>query len=677
MKIGLVKIHGISKENSLYFPSGVDMENIFNTYGSIFNSTAYYPPHYKNTIKLSTTDFNFKSNVNYVMLQYDSKNYYYFINRVSYISEDVIAIDIEMDTIQTFYNDIEINTAQFDRRFIERWEYVSSRYLINRNYIRENYSDGTFIPVDIKQYERTCDFSSRANDKTLGLLVAVSASNNFNDRQSNISIIDDAQYIESANTSIRQLFIAPIAATGQMNGVTVETYVDDYEDAGWTSPLGHGAINPLALINDYSENPKTLFIYYVPYNCISNIYSTYDSGYYIHGNRETSDPSSLYIATRSAGAHYDGSYFMSAGQSWQVLGVKWLYDDMSADFARNTAIGIAFDSRFVPAMFDENYYRIGFGQDTLNFLRCYECISPKWYNMYCFDIESGSMITKIVPQDNIVTPVTSYYTLSEPVEYSPTYDNVSGNKKPPYYNLNTDPWVQYMAYNKGAITMASVDMVRNVATAFVAPAMSANVMEAGLMSEAYDIKNRQRHKNPYNKKNAPTTLMFSANQEEMEFNQRNYPFNANYGNIKQTVASAINAIGAPTVSASTGNALMDYISSTYVCQEKRYKCNDYEKIAFYYHMYGYKVNDYIASPITMTNLFTAYDTRYYYNYYKFSYADIHLNNVIEDEDTCNKIADRFSDGVRFWRVRVTTLGALVLPTIGDYQYDNVEESYVG
>ena len=50
--------------------------------------------------------------------------------------------------------------------------------------------------------------------------------------------------------------------------------------------------------------------------------------------------------------------------------------------------------------------------------------------------------------------------------------------------------------------------------------------------------------------------------------------------------------------------------------------------------------------------------------------NVHLHNVIEDEDTCNAIADRLVDGVRLWNVYNTGV------TIGDFQYDNVENLYI-
>ena len=50
--------------------------------------------------------------------------------------------------------------------------------------------------------------------------------------------------------------------------------------------------------------------------------------------------------------------------------------------------------------------------------------------------------------------------------------------------------------------------------------------------------------------------------------------------------------------------------------------------------------------------------------------NVHLHNVIEDDDSVDAIKDRLLDGVRLWNVNNTGV------VIGDFSKDNVEYDYL-
>ena len=135
-------VKGISRIDTPIFATLVDQEHFFSECEPYtIPNNSFYPPHFKNRILLNTSDITFKSQRNYLSLEYDSKTYYYFIDSIEYVSEDVIALNITMDVIQTFMFSINIISAEKERESIKRWV----NHKINRDYIRENVSAGDFM----------------------------------------------------------------------------------------------------------------------------------------------------------------------------------------------------------------------------------------------------------------------------------------------------------------------------------------------------------------------------------------------------------------------------------------------------------------------------------------------------------------------------------------------------
>ena len=156
MNINFCFIDGISTENEPYFASLQDQDSYFNSLDNttIITST-FYPPYYRNVLKLDTADISLNSNYNYVWFEYNGKRYYYFLSNVRYISEYLLAITITMDTIQTYYFDIKVHSAIVRRKFIDRFEPSG---LINRSYIRENVSSGVTGKHTITKMSELTDY---------------------------------------------------------------------------------------------------------------------------------------------------------------------------------------------------------------------------------------------------------------------------------------------------------------------------------------------------------------------------------------------------------------------------------------------------------------------------------------------------------------------------------------
>lgn len=137
MNIKFYYIKGINKTDTMRFDNVSLQQSYFESHiVQEYDDNAFYPPHYSFDLKVDTDDVNLNTSVNYLSLYYNNKNYYYFINNISYLNENIISLSLEMDTIQTYMFNITRIYGLVERKSIERWN--GSK--INRDYIRENLS---------------------------------------------------------------------------------------------------------------------------------------------------------------------------------------------------------------------------------------------------------------------------------------------------------------------------------------------------------------------------------------------------------------------------------------------------------------------------------------------------------------------------------------------------------
>ena len=140
--ITLYYIPGISRSDTPVFSTVVEQNKYFSTYVPYSTNidTGFYPPHYRNTIDISAEDFDQVDNCNYLSLVYKNKTYYYFVDSVMYVNESLVKLIVTMDTVQTYMFDVKFLKYERTRKLIARW--VGDK--INRNYLRENVSQGLF-----------------------------------------------------------------------------------------------------------------------------------------------------------------------------------------------------------------------------------------------------------------------------------------------------------------------------------------------------------------------------------------------------------------------------------------------------------------------------------------------------------------------------------------------------
>ena len=119
--ITLYYIKGITRLDEPVFDTLEHQKAFFSAYKVTEVDTGFYPPHFQNQITISTDDASFDTSCNYLSLTYGTKTYYYFIDSITYVSEDVILLNVTMDTIQTYLFNLDIKEADVTRASIKRW----------------------------------------------------------------------------------------------------------------------------------------------------------------------------------------------------------------------------------------------------------------------------------------------------------------------------------------------------------------------------------------------------------------------------------------------------------------------------------------------------------------------------------------------------------------------------
>ena len=144
----LYYIEGIDRENIPYvypkYKTQITISDYLREHEVTTIPNSYYPPYYRNIISISSEDFtgNFlETSINYLGIVFGNKTYYYFIDRIEYVNEDLYKLHVTMDVIMTYINEIKIHGGIIERKFIDRYD---SDNIINRKYLRENCSKGIF-----------------------------------------------------------------------------------------------------------------------------------------------------------------------------------------------------------------------------------------------------------------------------------------------------------------------------------------------------------------------------------------------------------------------------------------------------------------------------------------------------------------------------------------------------
>lgn len=517
--ITLCYVEGIDEVDTPWFDTIGEQTAFFDKALVWHDDESYYPPYFMNTIRLSSDDIPFtstKGKVNYCFLDYEGKRYYYFIDSIDYVTDDLVEITIEMDTIQTYMFDMLITKPTIARMAIQRWGVKGDA--INRDYIRENLSIGNMIQKS-KAPMRKDDMGwliITASDEIPNLGYATVNDKDNPATSSHSGLVSYKDTISGKSTTYRTngLYTYLIPYT---KGFDRRPFI--YVQYGLKDP--YKMINPQKTLETLSLSPNVLSIKYVPGRMFADIaVSTYENMPLLKISPVSYDVSYKDAQGLSHTDKYNWFFFVPFSLTSPVTitnGFVVDYPDVSSSvlvnvsefgfgtnyptlrivdysltfdaenpmgnaIAMNRAKGVPYSSKFVPAMIDESYMRIT-GGDTGT-----TCVAPLYY---------ATQPSGYVSLFSTIDGAIAYYITFDGDSvgtFGGAVDDPHGtaviNENSMEYALRTDPWKNYQVTHKGSLITdwistgaGAVTKVAGVASmAGVADKMSGRSKESAPMS---------------------------------------------------------------------------------------------------------------------------------------------------------------------------------------------------
>lgn len=629
--ITLYYIPGISRSDTPVFSSITSQESYFNRKTPTFINkidieSGFYPPNYRNSIDISIDDVNDIYNCNYLSLEFNHKTYYYFIDSIVYVNESLVTLYVTMDTIQTFMFDVRFHKYERTRKLIQRW--VNSK--INRDYLRENVSQGLFQQYKRKNYINRTDWDYAPYGDSISGLYVIKYSNKSAEWEKPCEISLDIEIPskpKSYGFSSYYLYVLPEIGHRLKN-----------EDSNILFPNTTVTKNFFSCVNESSKDPNAVEIYYVPFCNISGLSGsaqgiTPDSQYSFLGNRG--------FTTQKENVQGADIYLWTA---------RVIYDTQFYGFAVSPSESTLFDSAYCPQLLDENYVRLAFGESDAQ--ATYPLYMSKVDNFKCLyygDIMTGSRYYNIL--DNDIFTELGYLSINN------KYNTSAVATVPNYIDMVTDSWKQWWAYNKGALITAIGTTVLKMISSYVYAGVEAAALaeEAAIttkytsikMNDAIDAGDWDARYN-----------LALANDQYLDMNSARQ--SAAYGragaravssgnSIITLAASAVNAVFQPNSPKTQGTLWANTYSGKTQISTIWQRVNDIEECARYFETNGYKVHEVISNPISYLNPELPWKrTRYYYdivscNNIILSCSGTLLPAVLEDD-----LRSRLQEGFRAW-----------------------------
>ena len=637
MKLHFLYVEGISRIDTPYFATIGEQFDYFDSHEVVEIDSTFYPPHYTNRIKVDADEIDFNTQVNYLYFEFNDKYYYYFIDDVEYISETVAYLYITLDTIQTYMFNVFIQNGIIERKFINRW-YGS---FINRNYLRENVSEG--------YYE--VDWLNIKNDDKDWFYIFVATE--FADNKNIPSIITfDENFEDNAYPS-----------KGLSTPMCIKFLPYDSECRFYSDePNFDGQLcETTASLGRYVQKDYCVDAFLVPFNPFNHI--TYDetthkltSDSFYEQISYSNKPYFIrdwYVNPNDPGPSTNHDYSVLTSNCKIKRVAVWQYDYQNPDqyheeyvvplksysgndsilFSSNTNILVPFNSKFMPVLLDDNYIRYSFGSNYANAsFPLYILTQPVIDWKYYCNVENGNIIYCV---DN----TSNFYD-----EYRTTVvdTNLVG------VTMKNSPWESYVSSNRsrwiGAIGETALDVASKGANMAIRSARY-SAKEGMIVS---DTRNYTPKTHVLKKKYTRQLTDIQADKTAM---MREGAVDIAKGTIGGVIGQAIqdaNVFFSPAKSVQKGNNT-SMITHDWEIFSKLEKVRDYEICAQYYHRNGYLVDEYVNA---ISNIFTYVNTRYYFNVLKMRDVDLHLHNVLEDTNTIGAINDRLEQGVRLWNVEL-------------------------
>lgn len=454
--LSLMYVPGIDEVDTPFFKKQKDQKAFFDACERWSDDTAYYPPYYMNRIKVPSEAVSLTKNgeaVNYCCIIYDERRFYYFIDSVDYVTDDLIEISITLDTIQTFYFDIDIQRPLVSRMAIKRWG--DDKVTINRDYVRENLSDGKMRKISKSTFIENADEGIK--------WVAIRCSSAPKGKALHINDKMGTPGLHGYYGTIRYALSDKESYYEQTGGCTILVPYGDWFRTNGSVYVRYGNNEPYemtsiqAYLETLASNSETLSMSYLPYDPFGCTFVAdgYDGNPIISIPSETitiggTDYNWYYmdlISSSSEVSFYQGFIlrfpWFKEGKAYGMpirIRSKIAYVDVTHNFSEKKA----YDPKYVPAMCDESYEMISVGDNSGTtmaplfyskkaYAYLYYALTLKGDRIYSFgladDLTTGSFGNVLQDPHNVLLVTNN------------TID----------YDLYTDPWKNYQVNHKGSI----------------------------------------------------------------------------------------------------------------------------------------------------------------------------------------------------------------------------------
>lgn len=623
----LVYIKGISRFDTWRFANKEAQYTYFNGFvgSNTYIVNDYFPPHYTNTIRFDKNEIDYASkNYNYLLLYFDNKYYCYFIDNINYINEDVFELELTMDTIQTYMFDVNFTSATLDRLSIKRWTNVANRE-INRNYKRENLSQEDFV----------IDNHILLSKHKYCVILQVSQVSFVGVSQSGIFTTNK---IDNTITSSGFHYLAiPLVYYENTNNFWIVS--EDIKLYQGSTLVGEQTLSELTL-NSIITNPAVINAWivddYMLFKLFSRIITENVITYLDEQHRYSQLTQHVSIFATNNCTVVFARIENNSGPLGIYLGNMNSIDNYishTITFIPNSLKAEPFDTKYIPALLDENYITLKFGEktnySTFPLSKSYTNIFDL-YNYY--DIYTGERTYKILPRG------VGY-------DYYNTFVSVATQQS---MELLNNAWENYKSQNHATLTTGR-------ALNTIMPFVNAGVGLLGFELSQYG-RQRTRKDKPTNKyiralKNPVTNVSREAINEFS--NQMDYLITRE--NLQHT----------PNTEKQGNNYSNDIDNKSLDIIIQTEKVKDFENVGKLIEQFGYSVD----LTYNNTNIFDI-NYRYYYNVLRCSSIKVDATGCMIPEGLKQDFMARCMEGLRLWNNENNT------DMYDNINYDNVENDFI-
>lgn len=619
IKLGMYA--GYNSYNEMRFSNASARDNFFDSHVT-YTIDAYYPPYYTNVIKIDKSEVPQTARINFVILVHDSKYYYYFVDHMNYINEDIYEIVINMDTIMTYQFDLLITQGLITRKSISRWVYEDSNYKINRNYVRENVSEG-IMEVSSFEYRNPNKYLIVASDEKYltGSIATPTIRDGFNH-------YDVGYYV--------YVFPLPTDAFDVDPTTSIRIYNENFQLIKTVLPADYVSI--------FIDDPHTINMMLVESDYLDKYLGT------TWGLEH--DGTSLYLTLTLLGQNFNDSRVVKIDNTYYGGIMFGTYDlspiklkTINSEFVRNSSLLVPFNYTFVPQLFDENYMQIEYGDIT-------------GFTSYPLH-QSKSISLNIYNSTDITNGNNAYYILDTGIEDNRHKTNIISLGLT--FDLITDPWKEYQAQNKGTLStglqLQAVNTLYSTAKGIATVGAGSGVSSASSLRTYYNL---EKHTVSVTAKDSDSTKMPNGSLTPLSDGlMQGMNIIANYQINKENLEYSPDTVKGR---GDVHSMIMTRYKSPYILI---HKVNDLVNCAKKLEEFGYRVNEIFSGPSYIQDLCI---NRTYYNCISMR-VKTYTQLCFIPNDIINDMIARLENGLRFFDMNNIPSGQGI-STILDY--DNVE-----